>query len=284
MSRIRLFSLTLLAMLAFAGNSLLCRAALLYSAIDPASFTTLRLIAGALALLLIVQVRHAHESGEGNWFSGLMLFSYAGAFSFAYVSLPAAVGALLLFGSVQVTMIGAGLWKGERMRASQITGFALAFAGLVTLLLPGFASPSLMGSWSMIGAGVAWGVYSLRGRGYGHPTRVTAGNFLKALPFTLCASLIFHPTFSIDSAGLIYVLLSGSLTSGLGYAVWYSVLPALKATEAATIQLSVPVIAAIAGVVLLNELVSIRLVLASSAVLGGIALVVLRGARAPGGK
>jgi drug/metabolite transporter (DMT)-like permease len=280
MSRPKLFSLILLAMLAFAGNSLLCRAALLYTAIDPASFTTLRLLSGALTLWLIVRLRHVKEEGEGNWLSGLMLFVYAGAFSFAYVSLPAAVGALLLFGSVQVTMIAAGLWKGERMRPLQIGGFVMAFAGLMTLLLPGLASPSLRGSFFMIAAGAAWGMYSLRGRGKGNPTRVTAGNFLRALPFALGASLLLHSAYSMDNAGLIYALISGALTSGIGYAVWYTVLPALKATEAATIQMSVPIIAAVVGVILLGEVISIRLVFASIAVLGGIALVVLHEGRA----
>lgn len=276
MSGLKLFSLTLLAMLAFAGNSLLCRAALLHTSIDPATFTTVRLVAGAMILGVIVSMRHSNEGSKGSWLSGFWLFLYAAAFSFAYVGLSAAVGALLLFGVVQITMIAAGLWRGERLQALQEAGFLSAFGGLVVLLLPGLSAPPWQEAALMILAGIAWGMYSLRGQGKGSPVHLTAGNFLKAVPYAVVVSLAFMSSFSVDTAGLAYAVMSGALTSGLGYAVWYAVLPALRATDAAVIQLSVPVIAAVGGVILLNEVISVRLVLASTAILGGIALVITR--------
>lgn len=276
MSRLRIFSLTSLAMIAFAGNSLLCRLALQQTAIDPASFTTIRLLSGALVLWLLVQVKDNAPTGEGNWPSALALFVYAAGFSFAYVSLPAASGALLLFGAVQATMIGWGLWRGERFVGLQLVGLMLAFAGLVGLLLPGLTAPPLLGSLLMLGAGVAWGVYSLRARGTGNPTRVTAGNFLRTVPVTAALSLLMINFAVIDMAGCLYAIASGALASGMGYAIWYAALPGLKNTSAATVQLSVPVIAALGGIVFLGEPITLRLMLASIAILGGIALVILR--------
>ena len=279
MSPLRIFWLTSLAMLAFAGNSLLCRLALKHTSIDAASFTAIRLVSGAVMLFLIVKLRHKTAVGQGNWLSAFALFAYAAGFSFAYVSLPAATGALLLFGAVQATMIGHGLWAGERLRGLQLLGLLLAFGGMVGLLLPGLAAPPLLGSVLMLGAGVAWGVYSLRGKGAGDPTSVTAGNFMRAAPMAVVLSLLLlsrtemRPT--LDTAGFYYALASGALTSGLGYAIWYTVLPALKATQAATVQLSVPVIAALGGIIFLGESLTMRLILAAIAVLGGIALVIL---------
>lgn len=285
MSPTRLLILTVLAMVAFAGNSLLCRIALKHTAIDPASFTTLRLASGALVLWLVAR-RQAQgapaRTGAGNWPSALALFAYAAGFSFAYVSLPAGTGALLLFGAVQATMIGYGLARGERFRRPQLVGLLLAFGGIVGLLLPGLSAPPLAGSLLMIGAGAAWGIYSLRGRGAGDPTRVTAGNFLRAAPLALALSLLGIKGASVDAAGVGLAVASGALTSGIGYAIWYSTLPALKATTAATVQLSVPVIAALGGIAFLGEPVTLRLALASSAILGGIALVVLQKRAAPG--
>lgn len=275
MSHARIASLTLLAMIAFAGNSLLCRAALKHTGIDAASFTTIRLISGALMLWLVVRARHGAFTAGGNWLSAFALFAYAGAFSFAYVSLPAATGALLLFGSVQATMIGYGTWAGERLLKLQLVGLALALAGLIGLLLPGLSAPPLQGSILMIGAGIAWGIYSLRGKGAGDSTQATAGNFLRAVPMAVALSIIMLNGTSMDSAGFFYAVASGALASGIGYAIWYTALPALKATHAATVQLSVPVIAAIGGVVTLGEPISMRLVVASVAILGGIALVIL---------
>jgi drug/metabolite transporter (DMT)-like permease len=279
MSPLRIFGLTSLAMLAFAGNSLLCRLALKHTSIDAASFTAIRLVSGAVMLFLIVKLRHTTVTGQGNWVSAFALFAYAAGFSFAYVSLTAATGALLLFGAVQATMISHGLWAGERLRRLQWVGLLLAFGGMVGLLLPGLAAPPLLGSVLMLGAGVAWGFYSLRGKGAGDPTGVTAGNFMRAAPMAVVLSLLLlsHPQVhaSLDAAGFGYAFASGAQTSGMGYAVWYTALPALKATQAATVQLSVPVIAALGGIVFLGETITLRLILASTAVLGGIALVIL---------
>jgi drug/metabolite transporter (DMT)-like permease len=275
MSHTRILALVSLAMLAFAGNSLLCRVALKHTSIDAASFTTIRLISGAVILWLIARMRSGTYNGGGNWLSALALFVYAAGFSFAYVSLPAATGALLLFCAVQATMIGYALWAGERLRKIQLIGLVLALGGLGGLLLPGFSAPPLYGSALMLGAGVAWGIYSLRGRGAGDPIRVTAGNFLRAVPITAALSLIMLQGSSLDTAGFWYAVLSGALASGIGYAIWYTAMPALKATNAATVQLSVPVIAATGGVIILGEPITLRLVLASIAILGGIALVIL---------
>ena len=212
----RIFTLTSLAMLAFAGNSLLCRAALKHTAIDAASFTSIRLLSGALILWLIVRSRQANASGVGNWRSAFALFAYAGSFSYAYVSLPAATGALLLFGAVQATMIGYGLWTGERLQKLQLLGLVLALTGLVGLLLPGLSAPPLTGALLMIGAGVAWGIYSLRGKSAGDPTRVTAGNFLRTVPMAAVLSLLPWQNTSLDSAGVGYAIASGALASGIG--------------------------------------------------------------------
>ncbi|HEU4845006.1 MAG TPA: EamA family transporter, partial [Burkholderiaceae bacterium] len=249
----RVVILTIIAMIAFASNSLLCRVALKHTAIDPASFTTIRLVSGALVLWLIARLRAPAPAGQGNWLSALALYAYAAGFSFAYVNLAAASGALLLFGAVQATMIGRGIAAGERLAPRQLAGLLLALAGLVGMLLPGLTAPPLGGALLMMGAGVAWGVYSLRGKGAGDATRVTAGNFLRAAPIALAVSAALALAgssangASVDAAGLLYAVASGALTSGIGYAIWYAALPALRATSAATVQLSVPVIAALGG-------------------------------------
>lgn len=274
MSRTWTFVLTLLAMTAFAGNSLLCRLALKSTSIDPASLTSIRILSGALMLWLIVRIQGSTRSASGSWYSALALFLYAAGFSFAYVSLPAGTGALLLFGAVQVTMIVYGFSTGERLRKQQIAGFILAFCGLVGLLLPGLSSPPLRGSILMLTAGVAWGIYSLRGRSSGDATRVTAGNFLRAVPFAAALSIVMLPSASLDFLGVTYAITSGALASGLGYAIWYTALKGLRATSAATVQLYVPVITAIGGIVLLGEPMTGRLLITSTAILGGIALVV----------
>lgn len=275
MSRPIVLLLTSLAMIAFAGNSLLCRLALKDTGIDAATFTLVRVVSGAAALWLLVRLRDRASAREGSWPSALALFTYAAAFSFAYLSLTAATGALLLFGAVQTTMIGYGLFVGERLSAGQFAGLVCACGGLVYLLLPGVAAPPLHGAALMIVAGVAWGVYSLRGKGAGDPTRVTAGNFLRAVPLAVALSLVLLARSSLDVRGLFYAVASGALTSGVGYAIWYTAVRELKATSAATVQLSVPVVTAIGGVAILGETITWRLVLASLAILGGIAMVVL---------
>lgn len=273
MSYARVVVLTWLAMIAFAGNSLLCRAALNHSGIDAASFTAVRLLSGAAVIWLLVRIQRRPHAG-GNWLSALALFIYAAGFSFAYVNLPAATGALLLFGAVQATMIGHGIWTGERLLRVQTIGVVLASGGLLGLLLPGLSAPPLEASLLMLGAGVAWGVYSLRGRGGGDPVSATAGNFLRAAPIALALSALTFNRIALDLPGMGYAVASGALASGIGYAIWYTALPALKSTTAATVQLSVPVIAALGGIALLGEPVTLRLVLASIAVLGGILLVI----------
>ena len=269
---------TLVTMIAFAGNSVLCRMALKHTTIDAATFTSIRLVSGAVVLWLIVRFARAGRTGAGNWWSALALFVYAAGFSLAYVSLSAATGALLLFGSVQATMIGRGIWQGERLARLQWLGLVVAMAGLVGLMLPGLAAPPLLGAALMVLAGAAWGVYSLRGKGAGDPTLVTAGNFWRAAVLALVLSALMQASAVLDASwdaeGLVYAVASGAVTSGLGYALWYSVLPALKATQAATIQLSVPVLAALGGVALLGEVMTDQFVWASVATLGGIALVI----------
>lgn len=273
MPSLRLVVLTVLTMIAFAGNPLLCRVALEHTAIDAASFTAIRLISGAIVLWVVAWLFRASHSGKGSWLSGLSLFAYAACFSFAYVSVPAGTGALLLFGAVQATMIGHSIWAGERLRRLQIIGMALALAGLIGLLLPGLSAPPLVGATLMLAAGVAWGIYSLRGRGTGDPTKVTAGNFLLSVPFAVALLIVSIDSAKLDSLGIGYAVASGAVTSGIGYAIWYSVLPSLKVASAATIQLSVPVITAFGGIAFLGESMTVRLALASIAILGGVALV-----------
>ncbi|MBX3650876.1 MAG: DMT family transporter [Burkholderiales bacterium] len=275
MTRTRVFLLTALALLAFAANSLFCRAALRDTAIDAASFTTIRLVAGALTLWLIVVLRRGGPALAGDWRSAAALFAYAIAFSLAYRSLTAAAGALLLFGAVQMTMTGYGLWRGERMHLLQWLGLAIALAGLAGLLLPGLSAPPLGGALLMIFAGMAWGMYSLRGRGSGDPISATAGNFVRTVPLALACSLLLLDMARWDAAGAALAVASGALASGIGYTIWYAALPGLKASTAATLQLSVPVIATFGAIVFLDEQLTLRLVLASVAVLGGVALVML---------
>jgi len=274
-SRPRVVALTAFAMVAFAGNSLLCRVALKSTRIDPASFTTVRLASGAIVLWAIVRMRPTGRPSAGSWTSALALFAYAAGFSFAYVSLPASTGALLLFGAVQATMLGVGFRRGERLGARPAIGLALAIGGLIGLLLPGLSAPPWFGALLMLGAGAAWGMYSIRGRKIGDPTSTTAENFARTVPFALGLSASALPWLAVDGRGVAAAVASGALASGVGYAVWYAALKDLRATEAATVQLSVPVLAAIGGILLLGEPVTARLVGASAAILGGIALVIV---------
>ncbi len=279
----RVYVLTLFAMIAFASNSLLCRAALKETGIDAATFTLIRIFSGAVALWLIIKARKRPSSVaavydrriSGNWISALALFAYAAAFSFAYKTLSAGTGALLLFGAVQATMILWGFRKGERLRIIQILGLLVALTGLVMLVLPGLSAPPLIGSILMLSAGIAWGVYSLRGKTGGDAIAATAGNFLRAFPFAALISVIMIRQAHLDSLGVVYALISGAVTSGVGYVIWYAALTDLKAASAATVQLSVPVLAATGGILLLGEPITLRYVIASIAVLGGIFLVVI---------
>lgn len=273
--------LAALAMVAFAANSLLCRLALQPPVlIDPASFASVRLVSGALMLALIVRLKPGRAAApHADWVAAVMLFAYVALFSFAYLSLSAATGALVLFGAVQLTMFAAGLRAGERFAALAWLGFALAVGGLVYLMSPGLSAPPVAGAALMAGAGVAWGVYSLRGRNVPDPLAATAGNFLRAAPLALGCSALLLTQAHAEKAGIALAVASGAVTSGIGYVVWYAALPGLSAMRAATVQLSVPPIAAVGGVILLAEAITPRLAIASAAILGGIALVLASRAR-----
>ena len=271
----RTIAAALFALLCFAANSVLCRMALRQPHIDPASFTSIRLAAGAATLWLLGRAR-ARRSGTGSWRSALALIAYAIAFSFAYLGLTAGTGALLLFGAVQVVMIAAGFFAGERIVAGIVVGWLLAVAGLVLLLLPGITAPPPADALCMLVAGGAWGVYSLRGRGSTDALGDTAGNFVRAVPAALLISALLWARRAADTQGVILAALSGSIASGLGYAAWYTALPRLGAIAAANAQLAVPVIAALAGVALFAEPITLRLVVATVLVLGGTALAVHR--------
>ncbi|MDT8423309.1 MAG: DMT family transporter [Desulfuromonadales bacterium] len=284
--RTRTILATLLALLAFAANSLLCRMALspgtggsepaATSAIDAASFTSVRLICGALTLLLLVILRERRLPTGGGWGSSALLFLYASTFSFAYLKLPTGTGALLLFGAVQLTMLCAALRSGERPRRAEWSGLFLCAGGLVWLVLPGISTPPLGSTALMLIAGIAWGIYSLRGRVATRPLHETTGNFLRSIPLTLVFSLLFFSQGQLSPTGLLLAALSGALASGVGYAVWYVALGGLTAARAALIQLAVPVLAACGGVLVLAEDVTPRLVVASALILGGIGLAVHR--------
>jgi drug/metabolite transporter (DMT)-like permease len=272
----RIAGLTTLALVAFAANSILCRVALRGGGIDPASFTLLRLASGAAMLALIVRWRRRARPLAGDWPSAVALFAYAIAFSLAYLSLTAGTGALLLFGAVQLTMIGCGLRAGERWRGGQVAGALLAFAGLVWLVLPGLRAPPPGPAAAMLGAGVAWGLYSWRGRAVLDPLRSTAGNFYRAAPLALVPALAMLPSLHTDAFGAACAVVSGAIASGLGYAVWYAALPGLPGKAAANAQLTVPVLAALGGFALLGEPIGWRWMGAAAAVLGGLALATRR--------
>ena len=279
--------LTALAMLAFAANSLLCRAALAGGHADATSFTALRLAGGAVALGLLARARRSpRPGGHLAWGSAVALFAYAIGFSLAYLRIPAGAGALLLFAAVQFTMIGAGLLAGERPRLVEWVGLGLSIAGLVVLTRPGLARPDPLGAMLMLGAGVAWGVYSLRGRQGADAVAATAASFARAVPLALgaCGLGALLGAMRLGTAGALLALASGALASGLGYAVWYAVLRGLTATRAAIVQLSVPPLAAIGGALFLAEGFSLRLGVASLLIVGGIALATMgHRRRSPGG-
>jgi drug/metabolite transporter (DMT)-like permease len=319
----RLIVGTFIAILAFAGNSVLCRLALEQGSIDPASFTSIRLFSGALMLSILLvcipklmvqktaftdnrtnssALNIAHELGpaglsvnkksvnpeafliksarlfslkQSSWAGGLSLFVYAAGFSFAYITLPAGTGALILFATVQITMLSYALVKGSRFSFGQWFGFAMALVGLVYLFLPGISAPPLLGALLMVVAGVAWGIYSILGKRVINPSQSTAENFIRASIITLLLSLVFIDSMSISTQGILFAIASGAITSGIGYAIWYTVIPLLKAASSASLQLTVPVIATVGGIIWLDEEVSIRIALASISILGGVAMVIL---------
>jgi len=265
--------LTTITMIAFAANSLLCRAALATGSIDPYLFTLIRIGSGAVTLIAIVAISRADRPpAEGSWPSGLALLGYALAFSLAYVTLDAGTGALILFAAVQVTMIVGGLLRGERPPLQKWLGLFVAAGGMVYLVLPGVSAPDPVGAATMILSGVSWGVYSFRGRGSKAPTVATARNFGYALPMAAFASLAGWGAYHLEPRGTLLAIASGALASGLGYALWYRTLREITDTTAAIVQLSVPVIAAVGGIILLGEEASARLIIAGVVTLGGIAL------------
>jgi len=267
---------TVLALVGFASNSLLCRRALGLALVDPASFTSVRLLSGAAALALIVALRGTFRPAGGSWLSALALFVYAAAFSASYVRIGASVGALVLFATVQATMLAWGLVRGERPRPIQWLGIGLALGGLALLSLPGAHSSDSWGVLLMVAGGVAWGVYSLRGRGSKDPLATTAANFLRTLPMIAALSLLSVSSIHLSAAGTGLAVTSGALASGVGYSFWYAALPSLTATRAAAVQLSVPVLAAVGAILLLGETLAPRLVIAGMAILVGVWLAIQR--------
>ncbi len=275
---LRAVAYTSIAMLAFAGNSILCRMALRDGAIDPASFTSVRLLSGALALLLIVRLTSKDSSvrEHGNWTSAFVLFIYAACFSYAYISLSAGAGALILFGFVQGTMIAIALWSGDRPNVSEWLGWLLAFGGLVWLLIPGIEAPATVGATLMALAGIAWGVYSIRGRKQTNALLSTCSNFVYSIAFVIILTAITISSADVTGRGILLAVISGAITSGVGYVIWYAALNYLRTMQAALVQLSVPAIAAAGGVILLAEPVSLRLLTSGALILGGISLALVQ--------
>jgi drug/metabolite transporter (DMT)-like permease len=254
------------------------------STIDPASYTAVRLITGAITLWLIAAFlrEKSFEKSGGSWISAAMLFLYAVTFSFAYISLSAGTGALILFAAVQITMIAVGLYTGERPETLEWLGLFIAISGLIYLVSPGITAPSIDGSLLMATAGIAWGVYSLRGRGASDPVGATTDNFLRTVPLAIGLILLCLSMLTITPMGFLWATLSGSITSGVGYVLWYAALPRLTATRAATVQLAVPVLAAVGGIAVLSEAISLRLVISAVVILGGVGLAVSRRKSLPG--
>lgn len=273
---IRVAGLTTVALIAFAGNSVLCRLALADGSIDAASFTTVRLVSGAVALLLILQAtnRGTRPASYGSWMSAAMLFLYAACFSFAYISLDTGIGALILFGMVQATMVAGALLAGDRPTVAEWIGWLLAVAGFVYLVSPGLTAPSPGGSVLMAIAGIGWGIYSLRGKNEPFALAGTTYNFVRSVPMVLVISALSLQQLHLSANGVVLAILSGAITSGIGYAVWYTALRSISSMQAAMVQLSVPVLAAAGGVLLLAESVSLRLFVSGLLILGGIFLAI----------
>jgi len=272
------FGYTLLALIAFAGNSIICRIALKETAIEPALFTSIRLISGALVLMLIVLLtaKSDEKKSKGSWFSAAMLFIYAAAFSYAYVSLEAGTGALILFGIVQITMIAFSLLSGNKMSLTEWLGVVVALCGFLYLMLPGAKAPSILGFVLMTISGIAWGVYSIRGKTTKNPLQDTAYNFLRTIPFLLLLLYFLLQESNYSKTGILLALFSGVVTSGLGYIIWYTALKGLTTIQASVVQLFVPVLAGLGGLILMNEAISFRLFVAALLILGGILLLIVK--------
>ncbi len=274
---IRIIGYTAFALVAFAFNSILCRMALRTGEADAVGFTAVRLVSGAVALIVISYLVSKGKSSNvmrGNWISAFFLFGYAICFSFAYIGLTAASGALILFSSVQFTMIAVALLRAERPGGMEWMGLLIALGGLVYLVFPGLSSPPLIASILMAAAGIAWGFYTLRGKGSTDPLGDTTGNFIRAVPMVVIVAIPFFAQINLSTRGIVLAVLSGAVASGVGYTVWYLVLKHHTATQAAVLQLAVPVIAAFGGVLLLSEVLNARLMIASALILGGIAMTI----------
>jgi len=291
-SFIKTFFLTVVALIAFAANSVLCRLALGEHSIDPASFTIIRLSSGIVVLLLLLflssktqsrpKIKTSDKSEQtkkiistGSWQASILLFIYALCFSFAYVSLDTGSGALILFAAVQITMILRAVFAGNQLRLLEWLGLLLAFSGFVYLVFPTLSTPSLLGFVLMTIAGIAWGFYTLKGRGSHNALSDTAYNFLRTLPFLLLVLMINISRGYVTTNGILYAVLSGAVASGIGYTLWYAALSGLTTTQAAVVQLLVPIIAALGGIILVAESINQRFILSSMMILGGILLVVL---------
>jgi drug/metabolite transporter (DMT)-like permease len=280
---LKIITSTVFALLAFAANSVLCRLALADNAIDAGNFTVIRLLSGIVVLFVLMQLSNkinntasnAKSKSKGSWLAALMLFIYAIAFSFGYISLDTGTGALILFGAVQITMIIASVVFGNKLHLSEWLGLAIAFAGFVYLILPDLTTPSLMGFVLMSISGMAWGFYTLIGRASNNPLNDTAFNFLRTVPLLLALLFFGLNESHITSTGVIFAVLSGALASGIGYFIWYIALGGLSVTQAAVVQLFVPIIAAIGGVLFTSEVITLRLLASSALVLGGILMVIL---------
>ncbi len=273
----RVFLTTTFALVAFAFNSILCRLALGENAIDASSFTSIRLLSGAAVLYLLFSFsnkKRDNGAGFGNWTSAFFLFSYALCFSFAYTGLTTATGALILFGMVQATMIASAIVAGKNPKAFEWIGLIVAMSGLVYLIFPGLESPPFAGSVLMAAAGVSWGFYTLRGRNSENPLAETAGNFVRTIPFLIPAAVPFVYSAKLTPSGILLAVISGAVASGIGYAVWYTALKYHTATRAAILQLSVPLIAAAGGVLIVAETISYRLPIAAVLILGGIGITI----------
>ncbi|ENM5855243.1 DMT family transporter [Vibrio mimicus] len=279
-TNIRTVSYTVIALIAFAANSVLCRIALKDDVIDASSFTAIRLLSGVFMFLVLLSFKAKQSASTpdkkmGNWKTALMLFIYAIAFSYAYISLDTGTGALVLFGAVQLTMIATSVFKGKRLHISEWLGVLISFSGLAYLVYPTLTTPSLSGFILMGLSGIAWGMYTSVGRGSIDPMRDTAFNFKCTVPLVVVLVLITFPVINISFYGVVLAVISGALASALGYTIWYIALRGLSEVEAAVVQLSVPVIAAIGGVLFVSESISIRLVIACILVLGGIFTVLI---------
>ena len=280
---VKIIASTVFALFAFAANSVLCRLALGTNAIDATSFTTIRLLSGIAILFVLIQLTRLIQKptkdlklqSKGSWLSAAMLFIYAVAFSFGYISLDTGTGALILFGAVQITMILSNVVTGNKLHLSEWLGLALAFTGFVYLIMPSVTTPSLTGFVLMSISGMAWAFYTLLGRKSKNALNDTAFNFLRTVPFIFILMVFSLDSLHVSSSGIMLAILSGAIASGVGYFVWYIALAGLSVTQAAVLQLFVPIIAALGGVIFTSELITVRLIESSALVLGGILMVIL---------